>query len=102
MGVRMGICANNPKEYPLYKCQMPYDFKFVNSLEYVKSTCLRCDTYKTENISYCSCFSSFIDTDGYYILPKSILLENPSVKNYESMLELFEEENVDTIYIILF
>ena len=102
MGVRMGICANNPEEYPRYECCMPYDFEFVNSLEYVKSTCFKCGAYKIENISYCSCFSSFIDTEGYYILPKSILLENPSVVCYDEMLELFEEESVDTIYIILF
>ena len=101
MGVRMGICVNNLKEYPRYECQMSYDSKFIESLEYITSTCFKCDNYKINNISYCSCFSSFVDENRYYILPKQVLLDNPNVINYEAMLELFEENNVDEIYLIL-
>ena len=39
--------------------------------------------------------------EGYYILPKQVLLDNPNVKNYESMLDEFEENEVDKIYLIL-
>ena len=100
MGVRMGICANNPEEYPRYECGMPWDSNFTDLLEYIKTSCLKCKKYKSDDEF--ACYGCYDSMDGYYILPKSILLENPSTICYDEMLKLFEEENVDTIYIILY
>lgn len=106
MGVRMGICARNPEDYPKQECSMAYDSRLINLLKHVQTSCIKCkhysQKYELEDDGYNKCYGCYRGMDGYYILPKQILLDNPNVINYDTMLSLFEEENVDEIYIILF
>ena len=67
--------------------------------KFVMVECNKCE-YK-ESMGINSCYGCYLGMDGYYILPRQMLLDNPSVTNYEAMLEIFEDNNIDEIYLIL-
>ena len=99
MGIRMGITKEVPNFNKYIDCSMAYDYNFISKLEFVMVECNKCE-YK-ESMGINSCYGCYLGMDGYYILPRQRLLDNPSVTNYEAMLEIFEDNNIDEIYLIL-
>lgn len=101
MSVRMGICSHDPWDYDVSECSMSYDSGFVFSLQHVKTGCIECGN-KSEETKF-RCQGCYGEDEGYFVLPKQVLIDLPYYpKNYDAMMELFDEDKVEVIYIILF